>query len=129
MSSEYTIPLAKIKLQQMPLFTYDKVIMRKDSELHLGVVVSHLELEDWADMNGYRMLSFESKRPAINSEKTRLTARAFNSAPPPSRHNTLMGIPTPSSGSVSPLLSGKLTLMGIQAFTNTLQPVPIKIID
>lgn len=133
MSNEEAIPLTRIKLAAMPLYMYERVVLRKEGVLYLGNVVSHLDLEDWVAMNGYLLGNEPSHRFAKAGEVTELKPHNPRNLSSDNRFKTVMGMTAVRVPSTPPPSSKRTeTIMGIPlpAVSNIpmVTPTPIKII-
>ena len=94
-TSTTTSAVFELKITASPkLYSYLEIIAEKDNTIYVGNVVSHLDIHDWCELRGFRLLSFDRRAIAHSDETTTLTRKPLNSiyiSKP-----TVMGIPTPA---------------------------------
>lgn len=100
-----------LRPKMTPRFTYLDVRIEKDGTLSFGSVTTHLDLEDWSSMNGYKLLGFEKRVSAQDSDRTSLVQRA-KPEHTYKRSKTVIGIPTPSPGPMTPIAADVIKMIG-----------------
>ena len=134
--------LGRLNLTTVPLYLYEKVILKKDGTLFLGDVVSYMPINDWAELHGYLLTSYETRRYASAGETTKLISRPLRgSAASDGNRNTMAGL---ARETVPSMPMHRATMMGIplparleprsaptacsEQQEAVIQPMPIKII-
>ena len=127
-NNNYPVPIFRMRSDNTR-YTYHRVILRKDGMLWLGNITTHLSsLEDWAEMKGYKLITFENRTLAQPQDRTNLVVRRGSNGSVSHHTPTVMGMPAvqaPSSGKIIP--SNRPTMLGLPVAP--IAPVKIKVIE